>query len=166
MVEIDEGTQRCLVFTLKSLASYLRDKIHFHQQLIEMTGYSLLLFVCSPHNQLKQSGKSYWKNNLFTNMSNCFLFWSSGPASSRAHKIICLESDLKFVTNITNYIRGEEIVMWRNFSFPCMTIVGKLKISPHMEKFQYNWKGFIAIYAVLLLNLLFTLFCREFFATI
>ena len=56
--------------------------------------------------------------------------------------------------------------MWRNFSFPCMTIVGKLKISPHVEKFQYNWLGFIAIYAVLLLNLLFTLFCREIFATI
>ena len=25
--------------------------------------------------------------------------------------------------------------MWRNFSFPCMTIVGKLKISPPVEKF-------------------------------
>ena len=60
----------------------------------------------------------------------------------------------------------KKIVMWRNFSFPCMTIVGKLKISPHVEKFQYNWWGFIAIYAVLLLNLLFTLFCREIFATI
>ena len=71
-----------------------------------------------------------------------------------------------FVKNITNYIRGEKIAMWRNFSFPCMTIVGKLKISPHVEKFQYNWWGFIAIYAVLLLNLLFTLFCREIFATI
>ena len=44
--------------------------------------------------------------------------------------------------------------------------MGKLKISPHVEKFQYNWWGFIAIYAVLLLNLLFTLFCREIFATI
>ena len=77
-----------------------------------------------------------------------------------------IQSDLIFVTNITNYIRGEKIVMWRNFSFPCMTIVGKLKISPHVEKFQYNWWGFIAIYAVLLLNLLFALFCREIFATI
>ena len=75
-------------------------------------------------------------------------------------------TDLIFVTNMTNYIRGEKIVMWRNFSFPCMTIVGKLKISPHEEKFQYNWWGFIAIYAVLLLNLLFTLFCRKIFATI
>ena len=27
-----------------------------------------------------------------------------------------------------------------------MTIVGKLKNSPHVEKFQYNWWGFIAIY--------------------
>ena len=76
-------------------------------------------------------------------------------------------SDLIFVTYITDIISGKKIVMWRNFSFPCMTIVGKLKISPHVEKFQYNWWGFIAIYAVLLLNLLFTLFCREiYFATI
>ena len=67
-------------------------------------------------------------------------------------------TDLIFVTNITKYIRGGRIVMWRNFSFPCTTIVGKLKISPHVEKFQYNLWGFIAIYAVLLLNLLFTLF--------
>ena len=28
--------------------------------------------------------------------------------------------------------------MWRNFSFPCMTIVGKLNISPHVEKFQMS----------------------------
>ena len=45
---------------------------------------------------------------------------------------------LIFVTNITNYLRGEKIVMWRNFSFPCKTIVGKLKISPHVEKFQMS----------------------------
>ena len=32
----------------------------------------------------------------------------------------------------------KKIVMWRNFSFPCMTIVGKLKISPHVEKFQMS----------------------------
>ena len=46
---------------------------------------------------------------------------------------------------------------WRNFR--CL----------HMRKINnvYNWWGFIAIYAVLLLNLLFTLFCREiYFATI
>ena len=64
--------------------------------------------------------------------------------------------DLIFVANITNHIRGEKIVMWRNFSFPCMTIVGKLKNSPHVKKFQYNWLGFITNFAVLLLNLLFT----------
>ena len=28
-----------------------------------------------------------------------------------------------------------KIVMWRNFSFPCMTLVGKLKISPHVKNF-------------------------------
>ena len=32
------------------------------------------------------------------------------------------DPDLLFVTNITNYIRGEKIAMW---SFQCMTIVGK-----------------------------------------
>ena len=46
-----------------------------------------------------------------------------------------LSAKLIFVTNITNYIPGEKIVMRRNFSFPCMTLVGKLKISPHVEKF-------------------------------
>ena len=75
-------------------------------------------------------------------------------------------TDLIFVMNITNYIRRDEIVMWKNFSFPCITIVGKFKFSPHVEKFQYNWWGFIAIYAGWWLNLLFTLFCREIFATI
>ena len=49
-----------------------------------------------------------------------------------------LGADMIFVTNITNIVSGEKFVMWRNFSFPCMTIVGKLKISPHVEKFQYN----------------------------
>ena len=47
-----------------------------------------------------------------------------------------------------------------------MTVVGKLKISLHVEKFQYNWWSFIAIYVVLLLDLLFTLFCRKICATI
>ena len=28
--------------------------------------------------------------------------------------------------------------MWRNFSFSCMTIVGKLKISPHVDKFHMS----------------------------
>ena len=46
-----------------------------------------------------------------------------------------LRTDLIFVTNITNIISGEKIAMWRKFSFPCMTVVGKLKISPHVEKF-------------------------------
>ena len=49
-----------------------------------------------------------------------------------------LDADLIFVTYITNIISGEKIVVWRNFSFPCMTIVGKLKISPHVEKFQMS----------------------------
>ena len=48
--------------------------------------------------------------------------------------------ELIFVTNITNYISGEKIAMWRNFSFPCMTIVGKLKISPPVEKFGNFWE--------------------------
>ena len=47
-------------------------------------------------------------------------------------------TDLIFVTNITNYIREDKIAMWRNFSFPCMTILGKLKISQHVEKFQMS----------------------------
>ena len=82
-------------------------------------------------------------------------------------------TDLIFVTNsnIANIVSGEKIVMWRKNCHVekfqrSMTIVGKLKISPDVDKFQYNCWGFIAIYAVLLLNLLFTLFCHEIFATI
>ena len=94
------------------------------------------------------------------------------------------DTDLIFVTNIINNISGE-IAMWRNFSFPCMAIVRKLKIFPNVKKFQMSphdrcgeiWHSphmacvwcrklrhiyakFIAIYAVLLLNLLFTPFCQ------
>ena len=49
-----------------------------------------------------------------------------------------LKTDLIFVTNITNIISWEKNFMWRNFSFPCITIVGKLKISPHVENFQMS----------------------------
>ena len=51
---------------------------------------------------------------------------------------LVIDANLIFVTNITNYIRREKIVMWRNVNFPCMAIVGKLKISPHVEKVKYN----------------------------
>ena len=51
---------------------------------------------------------------------------------------IILLTDLIFVTNITNIISGEKIVMGRNFSFLSSTIVGKLKISPHVKKFQMS----------------------------
>ena len=44
--------------------------------------------------------------------------------------------------------------MWRNFSFPC----GEISAF-HVEKFQMS---FIAIYAVLLLNLFFTMFVAKF----
>ena len=60
----------------------------------------------------------------------CVTYKRKNTIRDRAHLI--------FVTNITNYIRGEEIVMWRNFSFPCMTIVGIFKISSHIEKFQMS----------------------------
>ena len=49
-----------------------------------------------------------------------------------------LPPDLKFVTNIMNYIRREKNVMWKNFSFPCLTFVAKLKISPSVERFQMS----------------------------
>ena len=56
----------------------------------------------------------------------------------KTHQTNPIMADLIFVTNITNYIRGEKIVTWSNFSSPGMTIVGKLKISPHVEKFQMS----------------------------
>ena len=46
-----------------------------------------------------------------------------------------LIADLIYVSNITNIINGEKIVMWRIFSFPCMAIVGKSKTSPQQFKF-------------------------------
>ena len=58
----------------------------------------------------------------------------------------------------TNIISGEKIVMWRNFSFPCMTIVGKLKISPHVEKFQMSPHDENKTRVQLML---FALFCRK-----
>ena len=51
--------------------------------------------------------------------------------------------ELIFVTNITNYISGEKIVMWRNFSFPCIPC-----ISPHVEKFWEIWRNFATIYVL------------------
>ena len=44
-----------------------------------------------------------------------------------------LLTDLIIVNNITNIISGEKI-----FSFPCMAIVGKMKISPPVAKFQMS----------------------------
>ena len=49
-----------------------------------------------------------------------------------------LGADMIFVTNITNIISGEKVVMRRNFSFPCISTVGKLKISPPVETFQMS----------------------------
>ena len=57
------------------------------------------------------------------------------PGQDMMDEYLSERADLIFVTN---YIRGEKIVMLKNFSFPCMTIVGKLKICPHVEKFQNN----------------------------
>ena len=52
-------------------------------------------------------------------------------------------SELIFVTDITNYIRGEKIVMWRNFG-KCWKIFGKFwrnfgkfwKILPQFTRFH------------------------------
>ena len=74
-----------------------------------------------------------------------------------------VQPDLIFVTNIKNYIRGEKIVMWRNFSFPCMTIVENLKTSPYVEKIQYNWWGLIAIYAVFAKSVIHAVLLRIFY---
>ena len=70
---------------------------------------------------------------------NCFPKTQNPPSPLQRLRLDKFLPDLIFVTNITNIISGEKIVMmWRNFSFPCMTIVGKLKISPHVEKFQMS----------------------------
>ena len=79
--------------------------------------------------------------NLHPRRKNCDNLYNLSAevfASAAAAK-----ADLIFVTNITNYICGEEIVMWRNFSFACLKIVGKMKISPHEEilgNFENFWE--------------------------
>ena len=72
---------------------------------------------------------TYWNER---DRTSCNLF----PLLYTAGISFLHQSELIFVTDITDYICGEKVVMWRNFSFPCMTIVGKLKISPHVEKFN------------------------------
>ena len=95
------------------------------------------------------------------------------------------QPDQIFVTNITNYIRGKKLScgeisafhvwqlwgnwkflhMWRNFRCLHMTDVEKSEILHIWHVCDVEnvaiYAKFIAIYAVLLLNLLFTLFCRE-----
>ena len=72
----------------------------------------------------RYSGEAEWVDPTLKRHQGKDAFWQP------------VRSELIFVTNITNYICGEKIVMWRNFIFQCMTIVGKLKISPHVEKFR------------------------------
>ena len=127
---IDEGTQRCLVFTLK------RDKKTFPSA-ADRDDWIRSIIICLFSPQSTQTiRKELLKKNLFTNMFNCSLFWSYGPASSRAHKIIFLEPDLILVTNITNYIHGEKLSCGEISA--CITVVGKFRISPHVEKFQMS----------------------------
>ena len=93
----------------------------------------------------KSLRRAYWAKNIDI-LFNCFAWQlyivkpdqgNQVPLLNQYHRetMRTFLSDLIFVTNITNNISGEKCVMWRNFSFPCMTIVGKLKISPHVEKF-------------------------------
>ena len=46
-----------------------------------------------------------------------------------------------YLSRISRIIFVEKkYVNWRNFSFPYMTIMGKLRISPHVEKFGKIWE--------------------------
>ena len=48
-------------------------------------------------------------------------------------------ADLIFVTNNTYIISGDKIVMWRNVSFPCVTIVEKFQLSPYDRCGEIIW---------------------------
>ena len=48
----------------------------------------------------------------------CFFCIAIKYCQHSFEKVIVLKPELIYVTNITNYIHGEKIVMWRNFSFP------------------------------------------------
>ena len=63
-------------------------------------------------------------------------FWKNCP-----HRDSCSCVQVLHKTHI--FHEYHELYSWRknchvDFSFPCMTIVGKLKISPHVEKFQMS----------------------------
>ena len=157
--------------TRGSSTTHLRSKRHIAWGITDPgVGCSLDQFIKTFFFNFKKKRGSFVLHVLLKYRSTV-KFWEPHILQGRIHGVKLplsgLGPDLIFVTNIRKYIRGEKIVLWRNFTFPCMTIVGKLKMSPHVEKFQYNWWGFIAIYAVLSLNLLFTLFCSKiYFATI
>ena len=51
-------------------------------------------------------------------LGECYNFWGSNYHLFLIEgKIINLQADLIFVTCITDYIRGQKSVMWRNFRF-------------------------------------------------
>ena len=72
--------------------------------------------------------------SLIQNPSVCII--PSIPSVSYVPRFYLLRPDI--CHEYHELYSWRKIVMWRNFSFPCMTIVGKLKISPHVEKFQMS----------------------------
>ena len=47
-----------------------------------------------------------------------------------------IREQTSYLSQVSQVIYVEKIVMWRIFSFPCMTIAVKLRFSLHVEKFQ------------------------------
>ena len=62
------------------------------------------------------SSNPYLFDTLVTGMSSASCA-ANPPSVQLLSQPVPRSSELTFVTNITNYIRGEKTVMWRNFNF-------------------------------------------------
>ena len=86
---------------------------------------SLKLIDCSNDSMFVCLQISFW-NTCSRNTGDWNTSYKNTSFWNTSFRNTCnWNTELIFVTNITNYIRGEKIVMWRNFSYPCMTIVEK-----------------------------------------
>ena len=112
---------------------------------------SLKLIDCSNVSMFVRLQISFW-NTCSRNTGDWNTSYKNTSFWNTSFRNTCnWNTELIFVTNITNYIRGEKIVMWRNFSYPCMTIV---------EKFMEFYCNLCHFFAK---SVIHCLFCREIF---
>ena len=73
------------------------------------------------------------------------------PFEICTRKIVPPPPELIFVTNITNYIRGEKVVMWRNFGtfwgtlYICGEKITNMRSAPPMFNGHWHWKRTLSV---------------------